>query len=217
MIFRDLEIAVDPDEVTRRLGYRRGAEPRAHLAPRIERLWQQGLELLHPRGGFVIVQADRAESLGVPGAEDEVALAACTIGVELEDEARLRGQQGGALDSLVLDALGSAAAEATADALNRAICSHAFANGRFGKPRISPGYGSWNVGRQSDLLSTLPTHELGISLTDRGMMVPQKSVSFAVRFDSISREPEVAWRVCARCGLLDCDHRRTRNKETHHA
>ena len=217
MIFRDLEIAVHPDEVTRRLGYRRGAEPRAHLAPRIERLWQQGLELLHPRGGFVIVQADRAESLGVPGAEDEVALAVCTIGVELEDEARLRGQQGGTLDSLVLDALGSAAAEATADALNRAICSHAFANGRFGKPRISPGYGSWAVGRQSELPSNLPTHELGISLTDRGMMVPQKSVSFAVRFDSISREPEVAWRVCARCGLLDCDHRRTRNKETHHA
>ena len=217
MIFRDLEIAVHPDEVTRRLGYRRGAEPRAHLAPRIERLWQQGLELLHPRGGFVIVQADRAESLGVPGAEDEVALAACTIGVELEDEAQLRGQQGRALDSLVLDALGSAAAEATADALNGAICSHAFANGRFAKPRISPGYGRWNVGRQSELLSTLPIHELGISLTDRGMMVPQKSVSFAVRFDSISREPEEAWQVCARCGLLDCEHRQTRNKETHHA
>ena len=72
--------------------------------------------------------------------------------------------------------------------------------------RVSPGYGRWNVARQADLLAYLPIEEVGVRLTDSSMMIPRKSVSFAVMLvDPQDKTPRIR---CAACDLTDCRYRR---------
>jgi cobalamin-dependent methionine synthase I len=111
------------------------------------------------------------------------------------------------LDALLLDAIGSAAAEAAADALNLALCEVAGARGLFAAPRVSPGYGAWDVRFQVKLLALLPAAELGVTLTTGQMMVPRKSVSFAVSFEQEARQGHSPGSRCERCGLERCRHR----------
>src|SRR5690606_32635022 len=69
-------------------------------------------------------------------------------------------------------------------------------------PRASPGYPGWALGHQRDLLAALPVEAIGISLTESLMMVPRKSVSFAVAFHAaaVARDAD----RCARCDRRDC-------------
>ena len=137
-----------------------------------------------------------------------MAVAVCTLSSALEDESRRRGDRGEVLDAMILDAFGSAAAEAAADALNGEICVWAHARGWHPAPRVSPGYGAWDVRAQADLLALLPAKELGIRLTGGLMMVPRKSVSFAVPMTEAAPEEGAGPRSrCQRCGQERCPYR----------
>ena len=206
--FSALEIRLDPAEVRRWLGYRRGRAPRPRVARRLAELWDEASGLLRPRGAFRVVAGERAAAGGVPRPTALVGVGVCTVGNALETEARRRGEAGEVLDALLFDAVGTAAAEAAADALNRELCAWAEPRGHYLAPRISPGYGRWDLGDQPALLALLPAARLGIRLTDAMMLVPHKSVSFAVRFTS--RPPRRERRGhCRRCGLVDCRYRRS--------
>jgi hypothetical protein len=87
------------------------------------------------------------------------------------------------------------------------LCTMADEEGWYAAPRVSPGYGTWDVAFQSKLLALLPAAELGISLTSGQMMVPRKSVSFAVAFDDHPPKGHRPGAACERCGLERCRHR----------
>jgi len=203
----ELNVAVDLRELHRNLGYGRSGTPRERTSRRIEELWPRATELLRPRGGYVVVDGGVAAEVGMPEPSETVGLGLCTIGAALEDASRECSDREEMLDALLLDAFGSAAAEAAADALNLHLCEHAAANGWYAARRISPGYGRWDVRCQRDLLARLPADALGISLTDGMMMVPRKSVSFAVRYRDTPGAPE-EWKRCAQCSLEQCRYRR---------
>ncbi len=203
----ELEAAPEPAEASRYLGYPGGRSARARGIRRLEELWPEALELLAPRGAYALVSGAAAEAAGMPEPADTVAVAAVTIGPALEDESARRSASGALLDALVLDAIGSAAAEAAADALNLELCSVARSRHLEAAPRVSPGYAGWDTACQPRLLALLPTGELGIELTSGAMMVPRKSVSFAVRFEEPGRLGRHAAARCERCGLVRCRHR----------
>ncbi|MCP3957639.1 MAG: hypothetical protein GY719_07270 [bacterium] len=206
----DLEIRVDRDKVLRWLGYRGSRGPRPREGRRIEELWPVAHDLVEPRGAFRIVSGKRTGEAGMPRPTSEVGVGIATIGPALEDEARRRGERGDLLDALVLDAFGSAAAEAAADRLNQKLCVRARDEDRYPAARISPGYGAWRVDGQGTLLALLPAARLGVRLTGAMMLVPHKSVSFAVRFGCRPSRPDLSrWR-CKRCGLIDCRYRERR-------
>ncbi len=209
MIFdpHDLEIQVDPGEVRRYLGYPRSARPRPRIQRRFDELFEEGYNLARPRGVCRVVGGERLAATGMPRSTARVAVAVCTVSGALEDESRRRGNRGAVLDAMLLDAFGSAAAEAAADALNGRICLWAHEQGLHPAPRVSPGYGRWPVQAQADLLGLLPAAGVGVRLTPSSMLIPHKSVSFAVRF--LERRPAAVSRVhkCQHCGLLDCPYR----------
>jgi hypothetical protein len=207
-----LEVDVDLREVHRNLGYGRSGSPRERTRRRIEELWPRATELLRPRGAIRVVEREVAARTGMPEPSDPVGVGLCTIGAELEEESRACSDRGEMLDALLLDAFGSAAAEAAADALNLYLCEHAAAHGWYAARRISPGYGRWDVRSQRELLSLLPAEEIGIRLTDGMMMVPRKSVSFAVRYRDTPGPPE-EWKRCARCNLERCRYRREEDRD----
>lgn len=203
----DLEVRVDPAEVRRYLGYPRSRRPQPRVQRRVDALWEEGHALMRPRGACRVVDGERAAAIGMPRSTARVVVAVCTVSSALEDESRRRGDRGEVLDAMILDAFGSAAAEAAADALNGRICVWAHAQGWHPAPRVSPGYGAWDVKAQADLLSLLPAAAVGVELTSTSMLVPHKSVSFAVRFPE--KKPSVVSRrhKCQHCGLLDCPYR----------
>lgn len=203
----DLEADVARDEVFRYLGYRRGDRRSAKAQQRLAELWPRALSLLHPRGAYRIVEGSTAEAAGMPEAGAEVGVAVCTIGPELENATTACAARGELLDALLLDAIGSTAAEAAADSLNLALCAVAAEAGAYAAPRVSPGYGSWDVSFQRDVLALLPAVELGITLTSGQMMVPRKSVSFAVSFEKSPPDRHRPGATCERCGLERCRHR----------
>jgi hypothetical protein len=201
----ELSIRLTREEVRRCLGYGRRGRPSAAVEARLEALWPDAVALLKPRGVFRIVDAGQAVAAGVPSPAETVGIGLCTIGPALENEVRRRSEDGAPLDALVLDSVGSAAAEAAADALNSELCAEAGRRGLFAASRVSPGYAKWPVSSQPALLALLPAAELAIALTPGLMMVPRKSVSFAA---NLSKEPPPGRSRgrCTRCGLPNCPY-----------
>jgi hypothetical protein len=203
----DLDIEVTADEARRYLGYPAHHEASARACDRLAVLWPQALSLLSPRGAYAVVDRDQAAGTGMSGPAERVGVGVCTVGPGIEDESGRCAAAGALLDALVLDALGSAAAEAAADALNLELCVVARSWGLEAAPRLSPGYGDWDTACQRALLALLPIGKLGLRLTTGAMMVPRKSVSFAVNFEAQGGAATHAASRCERCGLLRCRHR----------
>jgi hypothetical protein len=203
----DLEVDVAPEEVYRYLGYRPGSRRSVKAQERLEELWPQALSLLHPRGAYRVVNGSEAAAAGMPEPGPRVGVAVCTIGPDLEEASGACMARGELLDGVLLDAVGSAAAEAAADTLNLALCTVAADAGAYAAPRVSPGYGPWDVSFQERLLALLSAGELGITLTSGQMMVPRKSVSFAVSFEERPPNGHGPGSACERCGLERCRHR----------
>jgi len=203
-----LDVEVTAEEALRCLGYPDGHRRAGAARARLHAVWEEALALVAPRGAFVVVSGATAAAAGMPEPAERAAVAVCTIGPALEDESARRAADGDLLAALLLDAVGSAAAEAAADALNLRVCHEALAHGLRAAPRVSPGYGGWDTGAQRDLLALLPAGELGVSLTGGGMMVPRKSVSFAASLVPPGAEALADGSPCRRCGLARCRHRR---------
>lgn len=202
----ELRVVPEPSLVRRFLGYGRKGRPSRTVESRLDALWAEALALLHPRGAWRHVGQGEAEAAGMPRPAERVAVGLCTIGMELEAEAAKRTEAGAPLDALILDAVGSAAAEAAADALNFLVCEEAGKVGRYAAPRVSPGYGKWPVTSQPELLALLPAAELGVRLTPGLMMVPRKSVSFAVNLLKVAPKGRGCRDRCRRCGLHNCPY-----------
>ncbi len=78
--------------------------------------------------------------------------------------------------------------------------------------RISPGYGEWPLTAQPDLLGLLPCRELGVALLPSLLMVPRKSISFAMWLGGDAR-PLAGLSGCSRCPLRACRYRRRSRSE----
>ena len=141
----------------------------------------------------------------MPEPSDLNGIAVCTTGSGLEVQSAEYRASGHFLASLILDAFGSAAAEATADIFSKLLCNEATRLGLYAQRRISPGYGAWDTASQRELLALLPANDAGISLTDGEMMRPRKSVSFAIRF--LEAPAENPSKGCAHCTMKNCEYR----------
>jgi hypothetical protein len=202
-----LRVEVSRAEALRYLGYP-GGEPRtAGVASRLDAMWEGAVASLDARGAYRVVDAAAALGAGMPAPAERVGVAVCTIGPALEAEAARLTAAGRLIEALLLEAIGSAAAEAAADELNLKLCHVALDLGLRAAARLSPGYGGWHTAAQRELLALLPLDALGIALTDGCMMVPRKSVSFAASFVEPSALQSEPGSPCRLCGLPRCRHR----------
>ena len=130
------------------------------------------------------------------GAE-QVVLAVCTIGPELEKLISFSMQENPLL-GLALDGLGNAAVEKVAQQVCAHIAERAQAKGLQASTPLSPGEPDWPVEiGQPQIFTLLDPSEAGITFTSGGMMVPKKSISFVVGVG-----PEMAQTdICEVCGL----------------
>jgi hypothetical protein len=207
VLLHDLGYAIEEREIYRLLGYgRQGGTSREDVRSVVLEMTQAAGALIEPKGACIILDREEVEARGPFEGAHKVGFGICTIGGVLEERVRELFASGDYLEGLVLDTIGSVAVESVADSLNYRICSMGEGMGFTGDRRSSPGYGNWSLEWQALFFDLLPHAELGMSLTPSFMMVPRKSISFAVNLKTNGRS---AWKYtrCARCGLRDCPYR----------
>lgn len=138
---------------------------------------------------------------------DEAIVFAATIGFGID---RLIQRYSAVAPSraAVLQAVGTAAAEAWCDLLCKRLRKYYSQKGVHPRSRFSPGYGDFLIDHQKDILHRLNAHaRAGISLTDSLMMLPSKSVSAVVGLSRTERECDFG---CEACKNTECIFRRVK-------
>ena len=138
---------------------------------------------------------------------DDAVLCLVTIGDGVERAMDAYDRTGEIGKALMMNVIGSAAAEATADAANAFIRDDVAREGLRCTRRFSPGYGGWDVAEQRWVLPALDGESLGVSLTEGCMMVPRKSITFAVNVGENPAEMRND-NACDGCELINCKYRR---------
>mgnify|MGYP001816441978 CR=1 FL=1 len=208
VILKDFDIAIEVKEVRRLLGHREesGREPGERLEKVLAESIELAGELVAPAGIYIDAAGGDLPGSSVFDGLARVAYCVCTIGPELEKEVARLSAGEKLLRAVVLDAAGSVAAEEVAGHMDRAIREMAAAEGLKTSCRASPGYGDWDVSEQRAMFELVPAGRIGVRLSDSAMMIPRKSISFAVHVDEHPARLR-SENSCRNCDRTDCPYR----------
>ncbi len=136
----------------------------------------------------------------------EVVLFAATLGAEA-DVLISRYSRRDMSKGVMAEAAATSVIEAYCDSCQGLLEEEMNREGKYLRPRFSPGYGDFNIRHQQDMMTFLDCpRKIGLTLTDNLMMVPTKSVTAVM---GISDKP---WRHkpkdCQACTKIDCDFRK---------
>jgi hypothetical protein len=194
VVCADFNVTVDADQVLRMMGVpKRGGDRRDNAPGRALELYpavrDEALLLVRPRAIYTICPVADLRYHPAFKRASHLGLGICTIGVALEDESADSGRRGESLRALLLDAIGSEAVESVVDQTADRIRTAAGRLGLDAGKRFSPGYGKWPLEEQRLLFSIVDGSVIGVRLNEACIMVPRKSVSFAIR---IGTRPDAA-------------------------
>jgi hypothetical protein len=221
-VLKGIKVRIREEEIGRLVGYK-GERPIGEFEDILAQEIEEGYRLIEPKaiytqmrvkegnGGSLVLEEGTRLSVGSgislwEGA-DYLALALCTIGAALENRASELFAQGEYPAALVLDSAGSVAVESVADYVNFLICQMANRLAIKTGPRLSPGYGKWDLTEQRVLFSLLPGERIGVSLNEDFMMMPRKSISLCVGMGKGLGGKRVI-DPCRHCGMENCKYRR---------
>ncbi len=212
------EIEFNVDDVLRGQGADPGAirkrSPR--LVETAERALEEGRALLNPQTLYRELDVDvlRHERLALQdgsslsgglvsehlGPAERVVLILCTVGVELEEHASVISNDD-IVYGLALDGVGSAAVEALANSACKHFEDQAAEGGFQSSIPISPGMVGWPVDvGQPEIFSILEPEQLGVSLSEYGLMRPRKSLTMVLGFGPVM---QTAGRTCDYCAMRE--------------
>ena len=215
-----LTIALRVPDILRSLGYPQEATPPAQVVRSTKQILAKARSWLQPRGTYSLYAVTRqtAHSLKIGGATiagnigeilhgaERVAVFMVTVGSEITRRAEARCRAGDAFAGLALDAIGSWAAEAAAEALMKQLSSQ-LRRGESFTLRYSPGYSGMDLKQQRTLFELAPAGSVGISLLPSLLMQPLKSISGIVGLGP--REVVgIHLSPCERCPQIGCHMRR---------
>jgi hypothetical protein len=230
-ILSDVPLAIDPDEVLRFQGYKRGIDvPGADVLGLLDEALTIGRTLMAPRAVVRWTplrdqQPDRltldAAVLSIPGVTrswgtvTEVAAAIVTIGDALERRVAELWEARELPLAAMLDSVGSGAVESLAEHVNDLLCQQGIARGLKVTNRISPGYADWDVAEQPLLFRLAPAAAVDVRLNDACFMTPEKSITLLVGAGPRARVDHY-FSQCVRCWMAGCAFRRAPARRSVH-
>ena len=194
----DIKITIDFKEVLKELGFKQVS---TILTPPMEKMIKEEIEKAE---GLISPKADMISFNLTSVTEDEVitdinsltfktkylskhlkdcskaSLFICTIGTELEKSIKGYFDKGEQTRAYIMNGIGSAAVEEVANYVNQLIIKEAEKEGFETVKRFSPGYGDWNLLDQKAIFGVLNPSSIGVALSERCFMMPEKSVSAIV-------------------------------------
>jgi hypothetical protein len=222
-VLLDVPVRIDRDEVLRFQGYKKGRDvPSEDVLALFDEALALGEELMRPRLVYRSVPVARlsadlieagGQRLHIPdigrlwGPIAAVGAGICTIGDAVEARVSALFEERELPLAVMLDSVGSAAAESLAECANDLLCQAALAEGLKVTNRISPGYAGWETAEQAALFGLCPGAPIEVTLNDACVMTPAKSISFMVGLGPDARVDHY-FTQCRRCWMRDCAYRR---------
>jgi hypothetical protein len=207
-VVESFEINPEEEEILRLLRRKKtDKDPGTWTLDLVRRAIEEAKTLSRPRGVYEFLDRGRLPVHPVFESGERVGLCICTIGPELEAGVSDLMRKGELARGVVLDAVGSEMAEATARVLDERMEAEEAREGHLASARFSPGYGGWDLEGQRLLFDILDGGRIGVELSPSMMMTPRKSVSFAVNFGPDPKPPRCAL-LCDQCEIEDCPYRR---------
>ena len=223
VVLEDLPLRVDPDEVLRFQGYKKGLDvPSPEVRAIFDDALTIGEALMVPRA---VYQATRVTGqdpsvidagglrLTIPdigrlwGRLDAVGAGICTVGDAIEARVRALFDAREFPLAVMLDSVGSAAVESLAEYVNDLLCQAGLAEGVKVTNRVSPGYAGWDTAEQQQLFGLCSGGPIGVTLNEACFMLPAKTITFLVGVGPEARVDHY-FTQCRRCWMRDCAYRR---------
>lgn len=215
-------IILSRESIYSALGYPDPEAAFEHVRTKVEELLDETIELTRPKAivryGYAgIVEKDTFSIDNGPDFHGKllarafrpasmVAVFALTVGEKISERIeRLAAED--ILRSYLVDVIASEFVESLAGRFQSMLEDNMRQKGLFGGQRFSPGYCDWSIGENRQLLQWLDAGKIGISLTRKDMMIPQKSISGMIGFGPDKSAIHVS--PCKACPDGDCQHRRS--------
>ena len=212
---------IDRQRVLRDIGYAPDSKPSSRMESLVNDYIENAHQFISPSFSYVVRDIELVDGISVVLEDDvifesgviarllekadKVAVFVLTIGNYLEDTAARLAQDGLILQSAVLDAVGSDAAERLADSVESQISEVAHNQGLTISRRFSPGYCDWDVSQQKMVFQAMKGDYAGVHLTDGCLMLPRKSISGIIGIGPCDVED---YNPCKTCDKHDCVGRR---------
>lgn len=128
---------------------------------------------------------------------DKVALAVCTVGSALDERVSALFAEH-PVRAMALDGAGIGAVGLAARLVGERVREEAATCGLGIGMRAEPGQEGWPIQQQRVLFGLLPAQEIGVRLTESYLMLPRKSLSFAVGLGPEMRPDAVTCDFCSK-------------------
>ncbi len=185
VVLEGLPLSIDRDEVLRFQGYQKGVDlPSPVVVAIFEEALALGERLMAPRLVYRAAPVDErgadliaagGERLAIPqigrlwGPIEAVGAGICTVGEAIETRVRALFDAREFPLAVMLDSVGSAAAESLAEYANDLLCQAALPQGLKVTNRVSPGYAGWDTAEQARLFRICPGDPIGVR-AQRGVL-----------------------------------------------
>ena len=198
MLIEDIIITIDFKEVLKELGFKQVS---TILTSQMEKMIKEEIEkangLINPKADFISFNLTSVtEDTIITDCDaltfntkylakhligcSKASLFVCTIGSRLEESIKGYFTEGEQTRAYIMNGIGSAAVEEVANYVNQLIIKEAEKEGFETVKRFSPGYGDWNLLDQKAIFDVLNPSSIGVALSERCFMMPEKSVSAIV-------------------------------------
>jgi hypothetical protein len=228
-IIKNIKLEIDEKEVLRYQGYSKNkvVKPNELILKIIQEEITRSYDLFNPQGIYSWVEiksvsiSERKVDLennfsltfsnsiiNLLKESDYLVLGVVTIGSSLENTVSELFSQGEYPRALALDAIGTVAVEALSKHLRNLVCREAKDINFRTTRHFSPGYGDWDINQQKEIFKIIPTHQIKVSLTKSGMMIPRKSLSWAIGLGEKISPSSKEDNLCKICSYLKCQYRK---------
>ena len=206
-------VELSSERVFRYLEYG-GSSPSTPVLRKLEELVPKARTLVQSRALCRICSADEAadihkDSLPAPIQDASFfAFGLVTVGNAIEQEAERLRETGRLLDSMILDALGSAAVSELCERVAYRVFDWAKKNGLNASRVFEPGSGAsrWPLENQRLIFANVQADEIGVRLTSHLLMRPRKTVSFLMGAGTEIEQASTPF-SCQGCRRTDCPYR----------
>jgi len=206
LVLDTIPVRVSIEDVLLQLGYPKGTRTSSRVREKVRVQIAENWQLIQPKGAYLRLEGAPQKGFELFWQAEGIVLALATIGGTVESRAKeLVNADQGAM-GLIIDAIGTIAAEQVADFLEEKIRRDCASSGWKISRRYAPGYCGWKMEAQKEIFSHFPD-TLGITLTNSCLMIPEKSLSFVCLLSASGDFGSVKIGNCRKCSKENCPYR----------